>query len=147
MRSVIALMTVFMAAWVQADLVVEQGYVRGLPPGQANTAAFMTLINTGEKYVEIIAVGADVADKAELHTSSEQDGMVHMEKLDGLGIEAGQSVSLKPGSHHLMLLGLYNPLAEGDNVKLRFSLSDGSQYATILQVRSVLNESNEHQHH
>lgn len=145
MRLIISVVLFLLVSQVQADLVVSEGFIRGLPPGQPNTAAFMTLTNSGDEDITVIAVGSEVADKAEIHTSSEKDGMMHMERLENLMIAAGESVTLKPGGHHLMLLDLYKPLAEGDAVKVRFSLSDGSQYAAVLNVKSVLNEN--HQHH
>lgn len=134
----------FWAAWANAELVVSEAYVRGLPPGQPNTAAFMTLSNTGDKAVEIIAVSSNASAKAEIHHSKNHNGMMSMEKLAGLTIAAGDSVTLQPGGRHLMLLGLHQPLSEGDEVKLQFNLSNGLAYAATLSVRSVLSE---HHHH
>ena len=42
------------------------------------------------------------------------DGVVRMRRLEqGLEIGAGQSVELKPGGHHLMFMGLGQPLEQG----------------------------------
>ena len=129
---------------VMAELVVSDGYVRGLPPGQANTAAFMTLGNAGDKPLRIIAVKTDAAAAAEIHESSNSNGMMRMQRLDELELEAGASVKLQPGGKHLMLLGLRQVLAEGNTVTLQFQLSSGQQFEASMPVRSVLTE---HHHH
>jgi copper(I)-binding protein len=43
-----------------------------------------------------------------------ENGVMTMRKLpDGLEVPAGGSIALKPGSFHLMLMGLKQPLREG----------------------------------
>lgn len=140
MRLLMGVCLLLLASTVRADLVIDNGFVRGLPPGQANTAAFMTLTNSGEYPVDIIAADSDVSERAEIHAHKHDDGMMRMEKVDKLALSTGASVELKPGGYHLMLINLNKPLKEGEQVKVRFSLSDGSQYAASLVVRSVLNE-------
>ncbi|WP_339672891.1 copper chaperone PCu(A)C [Dasania marina] len=148
MRIIMSACLCLLTTWAQAELIIEQGYVRGLPPGQPNTAAFMTLHNTGRLPLTIVAISSEAADKVELHTSRQHNGMVHMEQLERLPIAAAERVQLQPGGHHLMLLGLRRPLPEGESVALRFSLSDGTQATATLNVRSVLNEPEQtHQHH
>ncbi|MCR8922993.1 copper chaperone PCu(A)C [Dasania sp. GY-MA-18] len=149
MRIIVTCLLLMMAGWVQAELKIEQAYVRGLPPGQPNTAAFMSLNNTGSQPLTLTAISSPAAQSVELHTSRQHGDMVHMEKLDSLQIAAAETVVLQPGGHHLMLLGLHQPLAEGDSVILQFSFSDGSQTSAKLAVRSVLNEpaAQQHQHH
>src|SRR5690606_14676305 len=39
-------------------LEIESGYVRGLPPGTQNTAAYMTLRNSGEVDVELVSASS-----------------------------------------------------------------------------------------
>ena len=135
---------VLLSPWAQSELVIEEGYVRGLPPGQPNTAAFMRLSNNGEQPLTVVGVGSDVAKRAEIHRSTVKNGLMHMEKLADITIAAGATFELTPGANHLMLMGLEKTLVAGDSVKLRFSLKNGSQHTATLKVRSVLDE---HHHH
>jgi copper(I)-binding protein len=49
----------------------------------------------------------------------EMAGMVmKMRPVAGLDIPAGQSVDLKPGGEHIMLIGLHQPLREGQSFTL-----------------------------
>jgi copper(I)-binding protein len=45
------------------------------------------------------------------------DVMKMRELPDGLEVKSGKSVELKPGSYHVMLMDLKQPLKEGDKVK------------------------------
>jgi copper(I)-binding protein len=46
------------------------------------------------------------------------NGVMKMRPLKGgLEINPGQSVELKPGSYHIMLLDLKQPLQKGDHIK------------------------------
>ena len=140
MRFLISMGLLLVSQFVSAELVIEDGYVRGLPPGQLNTAAFMTLTNTGKKSIDIIAAGTDVAESAEIHGHKHTKDMMRMEKVEKITLKAGAKVEFKSGGYHLMLINLNKSLVEGEAVKVRFSLNDGSQYAASLPVRSVLNE-------
>ncbi len=142
-----------------AEITISEGYVRALPPGQPNTAAFMEIHNSADRPVNITAVRSDAARLAELHAHHHRNGMMRMEQVEFVVVPAKGSFTLEPGDHHLMLIDLHRPLKEGDQVKivLEASFSSGeaitiSEQAgqsreTIsvnLPVRSVLNE---HKHH
>ncbi len=70
-------------------------------------------------------VGADtpVAEKAELHESLSDNGVMKMRSVDAVPVAAGQKLVLKPGGYHFMLIGLRKTLSAGDTfpVTLRFS--------------------------
>lgn len=127
-----------------AELLVSEAYVRGLPPGQKVTAAFMALENKDNKPVSVVAASSDSAERAEIHAHVHNNGMMRMEKVDKITVPAGGQFILAPGEHHLMLINLLRPLKEGDSVSITLSLGDGSSQTLQLPVRSVLNE---HRHH
>lgn len=127
-----------------AEVRVIDGYVRGLPPGQPVTAAFMRLQNTGDQAIEIISVSSDSAERAEFHAHVHRNGMMGMEKVDSLVVEANSELLLVPGEYHLMLININRPLVDGDKVKIELGTSDKQQLQMVLPVRSVLNE---HKHH
>lgn len=121
----------------QADLVVSDAYVRGLPPTQKNTAAFFELHNTGEAAVTITPGVSDAAEVLEIHAHEHRDGMMAMRKKTALTLEAGARVSFVPGGLHLMLLNLQQTLNDGDMVT--FSLRvDGAPLEISAPVVSVL---------
>ena len=130
----------------RAELLIRDGFVRGLPPGQQNTAAFMRLQNTGVDDLVIVSAWSSVAARTEIHHHRELNGMMRMEQVPSITVPAGASFVLKPGGHHLMLMGLQQPLEEGDEVTIRLQTDAGQQIEQQLPVRSVLKETKHHHH-
>ena len=118
---------------------VSNAYVRGLPPGQKVTAAFLTLTNTAEQAFTLQSVSSPVAEKSELHETSQDGVQMQMRKLDALPLAAGETLTFEPGGKHIMLMGLQQSLQEGDTVELRLCFAE---FCKIVQVPviSVLNE-------
>ncbi|MFA7553957.1 MAG: copper chaperone PCu(A)C [Spongiibacteraceae bacterium] len=141
--SFILLLLVFLPLAARADVLVEEGYVRGLPPGQPTTAAFMRLVNKGDAAVTINAAKSDSAERVEFHVHKHQNGMMRMEQVNNVVIPAGGEFVLVPGGYHLMLIGLHKPLREGDDVDIELYTEKLETIQLRLPVRSVLNE---HQH-
>ena len=89
----------------------------GATPGKAeNGAAYVTI--TSPTADRLVSASTPVAKKAELHTMSMQGMVMKMRPISGVDIPAGQPVSLKPGGEHIMLMGLNQPLREGQSFPL-----------------------------
>ena len=79
-----------------------------------NGAAYFTVANRGKTDVKLVGVTADVARRVELHTHRMDGNIMRMRPLENIVVPAGKSVTLKPGGHHVMLMGLRAPLKEGN---------------------------------
>jgi hypothetical protein len=137
-------MGIAFGAMAQAQVEVSDAYVRGLPPGQQVTAAFLHLLNRGSQAVALESVVSNVASRVEIHTHIERDGMMRMQKLDRITLPVGELFSFRPGGYHLMLFGLKQTLHAEDKVELTLRFSSGQQLSLSVPVRSVLDE---HHHH
>ncbi|WP_137388010.1 copper chaperone PCu(A)C [Rhodoligotrophos defluvii] len=94
-------------------LVVDQPWSRATAAKVG--AGYVTIRNQGEAADRLVSASAEVATSVEIHAMSMKDGVMTMRALpQGLEIPAGQDVALKPGGHHLMLLGLKQPLKRGE---------------------------------
>lgn len=134
------LLTALQSPSVLADLVVEAAYVRGLPPGVANTAAYMTLRNTGIADVVLTGAATPVAGSVTLHSTMDHDGMLHMMPLQNVRIPAGGALLLQSGGTHLMLEDLSQTPLPGSEVQLTLQFADGTTQVVNLPVKSVLDE-------
>jgi len=134
------------AAEPATPLVLGDAWVRVLPPGQPNTAAYLTATNTVASAVTIVGASADIAASAEMHTSREVDGFQRMERLLEVPVAAGQSVAFAPGGMHLMLFGLERMPVPGEEVRLCLELAGGGQACTTAAVRRGSGEAT-HEHH
>jgi len=78
----------------------------------------MKIKNTGSTPDRLIGGSSDVASKFEVHEMKMENGIAKMRPIkDGLEIKPGDTVELKPGSFHIMLVDLKKPLTAGDQIK------------------------------
>lgn len=102
---------------------VSDAYARSANPQSG--AAFMTISNPGTTDCTLVAATGDAAERIELHTHLEEAGVMKMARdEDGFVIPAGGSHALERGADHVMLLGLSQPLADGDVVSLTLDFGD-----------------------
>jgi copper(I)-binding protein len=148
LASVIPFTVVAEPAGQDTVLEIENAWVRALPPGQPNTAAYLTLVNRGEVAVIVESASADVADKAEMHAVRSVDGLMRMEQLQSLEVAPGERLELAPGGTHLMLLGLETMPVSGDEVQLCLQLAPQREICALADVRKSRDSSDaqNHQH-
>lgn len=119
---------------------VEDAYVRLMPPGQPNTAAFFSLKSRDSKPHALVQARSDLAKAVELHTHLNEGGMMKMVKVEKIEVGANSSVQLKPGGHHVMFLGLKRPLKADTNVALTLVFEDKSEKKVQAVVRAIESE-------
>ncbi|GLS82470.1 copper chaperone PCu(A)C [Paraferrimonas haliotis] len=131
----------------QAKLMITNEVVRALPPSVPNTAAYLDIMNHSERPISLIGVTTKVAEKAELHTLAEQDGVIKMTQVDHIFIRPMARVELSPGGFHIMLIGLTSPLKLGAKVPMTLSFDDGSTRDIEAVVTDLNDASASHEHH
>ncbi|HUL95903.1 MAG TPA: copper chaperone PCu(A)C [Usitatibacter sp.] len=117
-----------------AAVTATDAWVRGTVPAQKTTGAFVTLQSSEE--AKLVGVSTPLAKSAEIHESSESQGVVHMHAIEAIRLPAGQRVELKPGGFHVMLVDLSRPLGEGDQVPLTFTIEDAHGKRTQIELRA-----------
>jgi copper(I)-binding protein len=120
---------------VQAELEFEDTWIKNLPPTVPVRAGYMHIYNPGSKAVSILSVSSDAFSNVEVHQTIMQDGMMTMEQVPALTIEPNSQLDLKPGGIHLMLMHPVEPTRPGDEIRITFELSDGSQQSPVFTVR------------
>lgn len=106
------------------NIIVERPWSRATPAGAKVGVAYLGLINIGSEADRLISASSAVAERVEIHSSSLSGGVMRMRRLsDGLALAPRAVVNLKPGGHHLMLIGLKQPLKKDQsfNVRLTFA--------------------------
>ena len=112
------------------QLEISGAWARATPGKAENGAAYLTIQSpTADR---LVSASSPVAKKAELHTMSMQGMVMKMRPLAGLDIPAGEPVTLKPGGDHIMLLGLNQPLREGQTFPLTLTFEKaGARPVTV----------------
>lgn len=119
MRSILFAAALALPLSAYAEVKVVEPWIPEAPPNAQALGAFMVLENDEDREVKVIAAHAPGFDTIELHKSVEENGMHKMLKQDALVIPAMGSLELKPGSYHVMLIGVHKPPKAGDTIPLR----------------------------
>ncbi|WP_257265507.1 copper chaperone PCu(A)C [Endozoicomonas sp. ONNA2] len=104
---------------------------RATRPGMSSSAAYMTIRNGTHEAVQIRSLSSPVARKTELHTTEMNNGMMKMRRVDNLTIKPGDTLELKPGGYHVMLMGLDKPIARNSEVPVTITFSNGDQKSVV----------------
>ena len=93
-------------------------WARATPKGATVAGAYMKISNKGSAPDRLIGGSTPIAGTFEVHSMAMEQGVAKMRPVEG-GLEnkPGETVELKPGSFHVMLMGLKQPLAKGQKVK------------------------------
>lgn len=111
-------------------------------PGQGGapvtSAAYMTIANSGTTPDALVAAAAppELVDAVELHTVTEEGGMMRMRQVERINIPAGGEAVLEPGSFHVMLIGLKQELKPGAVLKLRLTFEGAGTVEVSALVRA-----------
>lgn len=124
----------FTAVAAHAQVKVDDPWVRATVAPQKATGAFMQL--TADKPLKLVAVRTPLTDMAEIHEMKMDDGVMKMRQVEALPLPAGQAVALKPGSYHIMLMGLKAPVKAGDRVPLTLTVEGADGKRTDVDVQA-----------
>lgn len=123
------------AAVQVAGLTLSDAFTRATLPGAPVAGGFVTIANAGSADDRLIGGKADFATEVQVHEMALQGDVMKMRELpDGLPIPAGQTVVLKPGSYHVMFMGLTRPLTEGETVDVTLTFEKAGDVALKMAV-------------
>ena len=99
------------ASAASAQVTVENAWARATVPGQKVAAVYLE-IRSAEP-ARLIGVRSPEASSAEIHSMSNDGGVMKMRQLQRIDLPAGQTVRLAPNGNHIMLLDIKQPLQPG----------------------------------
>ncbi|HET6195649.1 MAG TPA: copper chaperone PCu(A)C, partial [Acetobacteraceae bacterium] len=133
--------------WVLHCLVVLPAVVLAQAPGvhvesawsrpaiQGGTGVvYLTITDSGTPD-RLVSISSPVANKAELHESFTDQGIARMREVATLAVAPGSTVTLAPGGYHIMLMGLKQPLKEGDSFPVTLGFQGSGQVTSTVTVR------------
>ena len=121
--TVIAAVLALSAGMLSAQTIaVKNAWVRTAVPGQPGTGAFMTI--TAKDGAKLVGASSPVAGVTEVHEMKMENDIMKMRAVPVLDLPAGQTVELKPGGYHVMLMELKQTLSVGSSVPLTLVFRD-----------------------
>lgn len=134
MRRFLLASALFTSVVAHAQVKVDDPWVRATVAPQKATGAFMQL--TSPKAAKVVAASSPVAEMVEIHEMKMDNGVMKMRAVEALALPAGQTVALKPGSYHVMLMGLKAPIKAGETVSLTLTLEGEDKQRTTVEVKA-----------
>lgn len=120
-----------------ADTVkISDPWARATAPGAPAAGAFMSL--TADANMTLIAAESKASKVVELHTMKMENGVMIMRAVPQIDLPKGQTVSLKPGGLHVMLIGLHAPLKAGEKVDMTLRVKDSQGKEQRLPVSAEI---------
>jgi len=100
-------------------LEIGHPWARATPPTAPTGGGYLSVKNTGKTPDRLISVSSPAAEAVQVHEMKMEGNVMRMRELDGpLEIKPGETVTLAPGGMHLMMMGLKEPLKQGEKVPL-----------------------------
>jgi copper(I)-binding protein len=120
-----------------ADIEVTAPFARATAGSAQAGAAFMTLKNMSARDDELVSASSPVANSAELHTHLMEGDIMRMREVPSIDVPAGGSVSMQPGGLHVMLMGLKQPLRQGEVFPLTLTFANAGPITVEIPVKGV----------
>ena len=117
---------------------IENPWARATPKGADVAGAYMIISNNGTASDRLIGGATPVAGRFEVHRMLMERGVMKMRPVEGgLEIKAGQTVEFKPGSFHVMLTGLKQPLEKDQRVKATLEFEKAGKVDIEYSVEAI----------
>lgn len=132
---------------VQAQSVsVSDAWIRATVPGQKATGAFMKI--TAPQASRLVSASSPVAGVVEIHEMKMERNVMKMSALpQGLSLPAGQTIELKPGGYHVMLMDLKSTLSPNSQVAVQLTFQDARGQQTTQDLTVPVRSPSAHSGH
>ena len=107
----------------------------GMGIGGAMGAMYMTIRNPSSTPDRLIKAQSDVSKVVELHNVAMKEGVMSMYPVEAIEIPANGEAVLKPGSFHVMLIGLNRDLVAGDTMTVTLTFEQAGEITLQAPIR------------
>jgi copper(I)-binding protein len=130
-------------------LRIDHPYATPTPADAANGAAYLRGIrNTGDQTDRLVGASTPVARTVEIHRSViDAQNVMRMRAIEGIELPPKVEVQLRHGGeHHLMLIGLKQPLKDGDRFPMTLRFERAGEREVMVWVQTPRGATGAHQH-
>ncbi len=133
-RFTLFLLLLFPAA-ASAQLDISDAWIKNLPASVPVRAGYMSIYNPQARAFGIVGARSERFTGVDIHRTSMRDGLMRMELVPNLVIEAGSSLQLAPGELHFMMIRPVEPTRPGENIRVTIEFDDGTEQHFDMTVR------------
>lgn len=128
---------------MEPGLYVRDAWTRESMMVDLAGAAYMVIHNNTDADDALIGASSPAAAVVEIHESSmDEDGAMAMMQVEEVLVPAHEDAVLKPGSFHIMLIDLVEPLTEGGEIEisLEFAVADAQTVMVPVQGMAPMDD-------
>lgn len=122
--------------YTAGDITIGHPWSRAAGAGGTG-AGFLKLTNNGTQPDRLISATSPLAPVVELHTMVRDGDVMRMRPVQDITIAPGQTVELRPGGFHIMLVGLTAPMNQGTRVPLTLRFERAGEVQVELAVEAA----------
>ena len=119
----------------QNTMRVENAWSRPALQGRTGVV-YLTVIDDGAAD-RLTSVASPVAAQATLHESVTENGVAKMRGVAALPVAQGKQLTLAPNGYHIMLMGLKQPLKQGDTFPITLGFANAGQVTVTVTVQKA----------
>ena len=119
------------------DLTIDHAWARATAASAKNGAAYVTVHNHGMTEDRVVSAASAVAKRTELHTHMMEGNIMRMRQVDHVPVPAHGMAEFKPGSYHIMLMGLHHPLEAGSSFPITVTFEKAGSVTIDFKVEAM----------
>lgn len=116
---------------------VERPWARASIGTSRPAAAYLTIRNNGRVADVLLGIETAAAGMTEIHEVVMTDGVARMGLVGQIPVGAGDTIELKPGGLHAMLMKLQKPLKKGENFTMSLIFKKAGRVDVAVPVMGV----------
>jgi copper(I)-binding protein len=122
--------------YTAGDITIGHPWTRAAG-ANGNGAGFLKLTNAGTRPDRLLSATSPVAQVVELHSMIRDGDVMRMRPVQDIPIAPGETVELRPGGFHIMMIGLTAPMNQGSRVPLTLRFERAGEVQVELAVESA----------
>jgi len=119
--------------YTAGGLAIAHPWVPETAPGARAAAGYLEITNEGDAPDALIGVESDLP-RTMLHLSEDRNGVMTMSHVTRVEIAPGETLTLAPGSYHVMFMGLTEALSEGMTIPATLAFEEAGRVAVEFHV-------------
>ncbi|MEH2506688.1 copper(I)-binding protein [Bradyrhizobium sp. AZCC 1578] len=121
----------------QNSIAIERAWSRATPAGAKNGAVYGTVINNGNLSDSLVGAATPVGDQVQFHSVAEENGVSRMREMPTVDFRPRAKVTFSPGGMHIMIVGLKEPLKEGQSFPMTMTFEKAGKIDVMIPVAKV----------
>ncbi|WP_047395861.1 copper chaperone PCu(A)C [Chitinibacter sp. ZOR0017] len=117
------------------ELEIKHPWARETVATATTDGVFMVIHSAADD--QLLSASTPIASKTELHEMRMNNGVMQMRQIETLPLPKGSVTKLIPGSFHLMLFGVQQPLKAGSRFPLTLNFAKAGSVKVDIKVEDA----------